>query len=292
MHARSLVAVAAFGLAFATLPANAQYYGDNRARDARAAVDAARDELQAVVRAKRAAFEARPEVVEAKQAADAARAAYEPEQERVLAQLLQDNPAYAERVAEVNRIQEALDEQDGRREGEAIGDVQDELAAMAAATSQPTTRAAGAAAAEEAEDAAATQPAGAGDAPPVYVEEPPIGPDGLPPGRAEDPDARLDRFLNDEPFADATPRRLEASARVLELRTALAEFEEAAIKKDADASATKTAWEQAAESYATMKSGLRAEILNDPEYKAALDRLESAEEQLGRYSDNYRRRRP
>lgn len=243
------------------------------AADAR--VDAARSQLRAVVRAKRAEFEARPEVLEAKQAAEAARAEYEPHRERVVGDLMAQGGRYAELSNEAAALQKELDESAGRETEDTVGDVVGEAEPNArAATTRPV--------AGDSEVEPATRAS-------IQTEPPPLQNDGLPQGRDANPDADLDDLLTDESFADATPGRAKASAKVLELNTLITEMEEKAIAADADAAAKKAAWEAASTKYAAMKQKLRGEILNDPEYKQAQDELEQAVASLRQAADRNRR---
>ena len=269
----TLLAAIAFGAVACPTPAFAQ----RAAAAADARVDAARSQLRAVVRAKRAEFEARPEVLEAKQAAEAARAEYDPHRERVVGELMAEGGRYAELANEAAALQKELDDSAGRQTDEAVGDVVGEADPNArAATTRPV--------AGDSEAEPTTRPT-------IQTEPPPLQSDGLPHGRDSNPDADLDDLLTDESFAEATPGRAKASAKVLELNTLITQMEENAIAADAEAAAAKAQWEAASTKYAAMKQTLRGEILNDPEYKQAQNELEQAVAALREAADRSRNRR-
>ena len=232
-------------------------YGDA----AQQAVDNARDDVSEVVRALRAEWRADPEVSDAFQTLRKARRAFEAERRRVVRQLDADNKKYR-KLAEQAAAMKARLEQD-RRDRQADRDTDDQ--ALVEAESPEV-------------DSAGMVPANLGPSDKTV-------PAGQPAKMTEE---QLDRLLEKqnsvEPgFDPISQDQAEQAAEVLESKTKMKSMLDEAIYEDDDARAAREAYDAAVAALDEHQAQLKATILNDPEYKAAKDALDRAQQRAASY---------
>ena len=295
---KAALAAAALGAAAALLapltPAAAQirgrYTGDgygNNANDAavaaaRAQVQAARQRVEAVIRAKRAEFAAKPETIEDKRKADAADAAWQTERQRVVVGLKESNPDYARLSDRAEALQAELDEKTPGAGMSAGAGTATPSGASGVSTGGDGSGAAAALADDQTPEPEHLTPA---TQPGVIAEENQATPRGTggPATRPDDPDAApfdLDKALAQDKAQGKTatvapPEQVAQAAEVLELKQTMDAMEDAAILKDEKAVAAKNAYDAAAAQTSLQSTKLRADLLNDPEYKQAQQQLET-----------------
>ena len=320
---RTVLAAATLALATAGVavllpaaPAAGQYRdGYNRRNDAavaaaRARMNAAREQLQSVLLQKRAEFEARPEVIEAKSDLEQKKAAYEVERSRIVETLKEQDPKYAEMAKRAAAIQEQIDKQSPgsvmsagggaaaesgpagvATGGDGSGAVADREKGKTPKPDDPTT---GPAAAAAKVDAATRRSGGpAGESPEQKADDRDAGVGGgatggqpaaeptttAVPGSDKDD---IDSFLNNDngTATAANPAQVAQAKESLDLKQQTDAIEDAAILKDEKAVAAKNAYEAAAKKTEVFPTKLRAEILDDPKYQQAQQQLNQAREQL------------
>ena len=316
--AAAMLALFAAAVVLPASPAAAQYpgrggydNGNNAAvAAARARVDAARQQLQSFLMQKRAEFEARPEVIQAKTDLEQKKAAYDVERQRIVVGLKQNSPQYADMAKRAAELQEKIDAQSpgsvmSAGGGTAVetgpagvttgGDGSGAVAATRRGETpekdDPTTGPAAAAAKLDAATRRSGEPAGETPQERRNDRDQGVGggatggqPAAEPtttavPGSDKDD---LDSFLNNDngTATAAKPSQVAEAKESLDLKQQTDAIEDAAILKDEKAVAAMNAYEAAAAKTKVFPTKMRAEILGDPEYEQIQEQLNQAKAQL------------
>ncbi|MEL7239561.1 MAG: hypothetical protein AAGK78_11935 [Planctomycetota bacterium] len=221
---------------------------------AREAVEAARQEVSLVVRALRADWRADPAVGNAFETLRDSRQAYEQELRRVIKKLEADSDIYTRLQAKASALRDRLEKE--RRE-----------AAKQREADKPSLVEDG-----PKVDSGGMVPADLGPSDKTV-------PAGVP---AELTEAQLDKLLAEqnstEPgFDPISAEQAERAQDMLDIQTQLAALEREAMQEDDAARAALEQYQAAVAELDQHQATLKATILNDPEYQAAIERLNRAQ---------------